>query len=122
MKENTATLTYTSALQFYTLGMVAYCSADGTVLCFQLTTKAVEKDPARYRAPHFMCGSLTEDESAITVNTPLPDTPITLKKPANECGERSMRSLAADLNAVKRANDKKKKTGSNSDNQTLGKL
>lgn len=69
-----------------------------------------------------MCGYLTEDESAITVNTPILDIPVTtLKKPTNDCGERTMRSLATDSNAVKRANDKKG-TGSNSDNQTLGKL
>ncbi|KAL5862326.1 hypothetical protein ACOSQ3_003613 [Xanthoceras sorbifolium] len=90
-------------------GMVAYCSADGTVLRFQLTTKAVEKDPKRNRAPHFLCGSLTEDKSAIiTVNTPLLDTPVTLKKPASE-GEKSMRSLMIESNSAKSAKDKKGK-------------
>ncbi|KAJ6351838.1 hypothetical protein OIU78_007682 [Salix suchowensis] len=67
-------------------GMVAYCSADGTVCRFQLTTKAVEKDPSRHRAPHFGCGSLSEDESAIIVGTPLPYTPLPLKKPVNDAG------------------------------------
>uniref|UniRef100_A0A6N2LWL1 Uncharacterized protein n=1 Tax=Salix viminalis TaxID=40686 RepID=A0A6N2LWL1_SALVM len=67
-------------------GMVAYCSADGTVCRFQLTTKAVEKDPSRHRAPHFGCGSLSEDESTIIVGTPLPYTPLPLKKPVNDVG------------------------------------
>ncbi|KAG5240965.1 transcription factor 3C polypeptide [Salix suchowensis] len=71
-------------------GMVAYCSADGTVCRFQLTTKAVEKDPSRHRAPHFGCGSLSEDESAIIVGTPLPYTPLPLKsqKPISKSGSK----------------------------------
>uniref|UniRef100_A0A6N2M7U9 Uncharacterized protein n=1 Tax=Salix viminalis TaxID=40686 RepID=A0A6N2M7U9_SALVM len=77
-------------------GMVAYCNADGTVCRFQiagfpfynilLTTKAVEKDSSRHRAPHFGCGSLSEDESAIIVGTPLPYTHLPLKKPVNDVG------------------------------------
>ena len=46
----------------------------------------MEKDPSRHRAPHFGCGSLSEDESAIIVGTPLPDTPLPLKKPVNDGG------------------------------------
>ncbi|CAN1231621.1 hypothetical protein LINPERPRIM_LOCUS3460 [Linum perenne] len=61
-------------------GMVAYCSADGTVSRFQLTSKAVEKDPSRNRVPHFVCGSVTEDASGLVVNTPLPNT-LTSKRP-----------------------------------------
>ncbi|KAJ4705175.1 General transcription factor 3C polypeptide 2 [Melia azedarach] len=99
-------------------GMVAYCSADGTVLCFQLTTKAVEKDYSRNRPPHFPCGSLTEDESVITVNTPLQATPITMKKPVSE-GERSMRSLLAESTPAKSSNDKKGKKTFSLDNQPL---
>ncbi|KAL5741042.1 hypothetical protein ACOSQ2_030222 [Xanthoceras sorbifolium] len=89
-------------------GMVAYCSADGTILRFQLTTKAVEKNPIRNRAQHFLCGSLTEDKLAITVNTPLLDTPVTLKKPVNDV-EKSMRSLMIESNSAKSARDKKGK-------------
>ncbi|WCJ41549.1 Transducin/WD40 repeat-like superfamily protein [Euphorbia peplus] len=76
-------------------GMVAYCGADGTVSRFQITTKAVEKDPARNRAPHFKIWSLSKDESAIMVSTSLPDTPLFLKKPVNNVGEssRTMKSL-----------------------------
>ncbi|GAV66087.1 hypothetical protein CFOL_v3_09597 [Cephalotus follicularis] len=102
-------------------GMVAYCSADGTVLHFQLTTRAVEKDPSRNRAPHFMCGALSAEESAVTVKTPLPHTPVALKKSINGCGDssRSMRSLLYEANRAKtRANDKKANAPS-SDNQTL---
>ncbi|TXG58302.1 hypothetical protein EZV62_016131 [Acer yangbiense] len=94
-------------------GMVAYCSADGTVLRFQLTTKAVEKSLSRYREPHFLCGSLTEDKSAITVNTPLLYTPVTLKKPGTE-GEKSMRGLMAESNSAKSVKENK---GKNLDNQ-----
>ncbi|XP_015583472.2 uncharacterized protein LOC8273734 isoform X2 [Ricinus communis] len=86
-------------------GLAAYSSADGTVCRFQLTTKAVEKSPSRHRTPHFMVGSLSKDEAAITVNIPLPDTPLTLKKPVNTVGDnpRSMRSLL-ESNQTKRAN------------------
>ncbi|TYJ27982.1 hypothetical protein E1A91_A07G226400v1 [Gossypium mustelinum] len=74
-------------------GMVAYCGADGTATYFQLTSKAVDKDFSRNRSPHFACGSLTEEEPAVIVNTPLPDKPLPLKKPSSECGDgqRSMR-------------------------------
>ncbi|KAI5580886.1 hypothetical protein BDE02_08G183100 [Populus trichocarpa] len=84
-------------------GMVAYCSADGTVCRFQLTTKAVEKDPSRHRAPHFGCGSLSEDESAIIVGTPLPDTPLPLKKPVNDVGNnpKSKQRLSVSNKAAK---------------------
>ncbi|KAH7553387.1 hypothetical protein JRO89_XS12G0006200 [Xanthoceras sorbifolium] len=64
-------------------GMVAYCSADGTILRFQ-------------------------DKSAIAVNTPLLDTPVTLKKPVYD-GEKSMRSLMIESNSAKSAKDKKGK-------------
>ncbi|XP_065866664.1 uncharacterized protein [Euphorbia lathyris] len=76
-------------------GMVAYCSADGTVCRFQITTKAVDKDPSRNRTPHFKIWSLNKDESAITVSTSLADTPLWTKKPVNNVGDsaRSMKSL-----------------------------
>ncbi|WCJ19340.1 Transducin/WD40 repeat-like superfamily protein [Euphorbia peplus] len=76
-------------------GMVAYCSADGTVGRFQITTKAVEKDPSKNRAPHFKIWSLSKDESSITVSTSLPDTPLSFKKPVNNVGDssRTMKSL-----------------------------
>ncbi|XP_043687934.1 uncharacterized protein LOC122639171 [Telopea speciosissima] len=61
-------------------GLVAYCSADGNVLHFQLTAKAVEKDPYRNRAPHFLCGSLTEENTILTVHTPLPHVPFPMKE------------------------------------------
>ncbi|XP_059646714.1 uncharacterized protein LOC132293301 isoform X2 [Cornus florida] len=86
-------------------GMVAYCSADGTVLRFQLTTRAVEKDPLRNRAPHFLCGSLIEEESGLTVINPLPDTPFPMKKSLNEWSNtpRTMRGFLAKSNQAKRA-------------------
>ncbi|CAK9159580.1 unnamed protein product [Ilex paraguariensis] len=88
-------------------GMVAYCSADGNVLRFQLTTRAVEKDPLRNRAPHFLCGSLTEEESALTVITPLPDIPFPMKKSLNEWGDtpRTIRGFLSVSNQEKRAKE-----------------
>lgn len=100
-------------------GMVAYCSADGTVHRFQLTAKAVEKDHSRNRPMHFLCGSVTEDESAITVNTPLDNTPVPLKKTVHDAGERSMRSFLIESNSSKSPNDKKGKNVLSSDNQPL---
>ncbi|XP_056171367.1 uncharacterized protein LOC115664632 isoform X2 [Syzygium oleosum] len=61
-------------------GMVAYSSADGNVCQFQLTSKAVDKDPSRHRAPHFLCASVAEGGSAIVLNMSPSDTPITLGK------------------------------------------
>ncbi|XP_019152946.1 PREDICTED: uncharacterized protein LOC109149566 isoform X2 [Ipomoea nil] len=60
-------------------GMVAYCGADGTAAYFQLI-KQVENDPIRNRAPHFLCGSFVEEESVLTVITPMPDTPFRMMK------------------------------------------
>ncbi|PPD77663.1 hypothetical protein GOBAR_DD25400 [Gossypium barbadense] len=90
-------------------GMVAYC-ADGTATCFQLTSKAVDKDFSRNRSPHFACGSLTEEEPAVIVNTPLPDNPLPLKKPSSECGDgqRSMRYFLTE-SLGKNAKDRKAK-------------
>ncbi|XVE78102.1 hypothetical protein DITRI_Ditri13aG0117000 [Diplodiscus trichospermus] len=101
-------------------GMVAYCGADGTVSLFQLTSKAVEKDFSRNRALHFPCGSLTEEESAVIVNTSLPGVPFTLKKPSSDYGEgpKSMRAFLTESNQGKNAKDKKAKLPS-SDKQTL---
>ncbi|CAI9778932.1 unnamed protein product [Fraxinus pennsylvanica] len=61
-------------------GMVAYCGEDGTALRFQLTTRAVEKDPLRNRPFHFLSGSLIEEESILTVVSPLTNTPVLMKK------------------------------------------
>ncbi|KAJ6380780.1 hypothetical protein OIU77_029640 [Salix suchowensis] len=49
-----------------------------------LTTEVVEKDLSKHKGPHFACGSLSEDESAIVVSTPLPNVPVPLKKPVND--------------------------------------
>ncbi|XP_041024907.1 uncharacterized protein LOC121265365 isoform X2 [Juglans microcarpa x Juglans regia] len=100
-------------------GMVAYCSADGTVLRFQLTSKAVDKDHSRNRTPHFLCGSLTEEESAITINTPVPNSPFPLKKSLNKSGDTpvSMREFSLEPR-VKTASDKVA-NGPSTDAQTL---
>ncbi|KAL0704602.1 hypothetical protein Bca4012_071027 [Brassica carinata] len=75
-------------------GMAAYCTADGSVAHFQLTTKAVEKDP-RNRTHHFLCGRLTMNDSTFIVHSPAPNVPIMLKKLVSENGEkqRCLKSL-----------------------------
>ncbi|XP_039003969.1 uncharacterized protein LOC120130887 isoform X2 [Hibiscus syriacus] len=90
-------------------GMVAYCGADGTTTCFQLNSKAVEKDFSRNRTPHFACGSFTEDDSAVIVNTPLPNIPLPLKKPNNDCVDekRSMRAFLTKSNPGKNVKERK---------------
>ncbi|KAM1767400.1 hypothetical protein ACFX12_045493 [Malus domestica] len=86
-------------------GMVAYCGADGTVLRFQLTTKSLEKDPRRNRAPHFLCVSLTMEESAVIINTPVSNSPFPLKVARNN----------AESNKVKTTNDKMAKDNTSED-------
>ncbi|KAF8104189.1 hypothetical protein N665_0176s0005 [Sinapis alba] len=77
-------------------GMAAYCTADGSVSHFQLTTKAVEKD-SRNRTPHFLCGRLTMNDSTFIVHSPVPNVPIILKKVVSETGEKQ-RCLGSLLN------------------------
>ncbi|GAB2230671.1 hypothetical protein Drorol1_Dr00014952 [Drosera rotundifolia] len=85
-------------------GMVAYCGADGNALHFQLTAKAVDMDPHRHRAPHFLCGSLTEEGSTIIVKTPSSEDPYPMKSSANEWSNapRSIRGYIYKSNQVKR--------------------
>ena len=83
----------------------------------------MEKDPLRNRAPHFLCGSLTEEESTITINTPLPDTPFPLKKSLNEWSNapRTIRGFLSESNQAKRAKEQIAK-GQSLDSQPLGEL
>ncbi|XP_029117085.2 uncharacterized protein [Elaeis guineensis] len=72
-----------------TLGLVAYCSADGSAVRFQLT-EAVDKDPKRNPKPHFLCGSLMEKGQVLEINSPLPDVPVpnipfAQKKSVDDC-------------------------------------
>ncbi|CAN1351214.1 hypothetical protein LINPERPRIM_LOCUS42463 [Linum perenne] len=80
-----------------TTGMVAYCSADGTVSRFQLTTGAVEKEPSRNRVPHFVCGSVSEDASGLLVNTPSPNTLTSIKPPNNTNSPRYLHNILSTL-------------------------
>ncbi|GAB4856427.1 hypothetical protein Ancab_014345 [Ancistrocladus abbreviatus] len=98
-------------------GMVAYCGADGNVLYFQLTVRAAETDPVRNRAPHFLCGSLTDDGSAVTVITPSSNSPYPMKRSANEWGNipTTMLGFIHNSNREKRG----KERGSNPDDQVL---
>lgn len=89
--------------------------------CNQLTTRAVEKDPLRNRVPHFLCGSITEEDSTLTMYTPLPDIPFPMKKSLNEwaTAPRTIRGFLSVSNQEKRAKESK---GQTSNQQTLGKL
>ncbi|KAI3677210.1 hypothetical protein L1987_86833 [Smallanthus sonchifolius] len=88
-------------------GMVAYCCSDGKVIHFQLTTKAVENDPSRNREPHYLCGSLREEDSTLTLLSSLPNTPFPMKKSSNEWGNtpKSRRGVLSKSNREKRAKD-----------------
>ncbi|XP_078428405.1 transducin/WD40 repeat-like superfamily protein isoform X2 [Wolffia australiana] len=58
--------------------VAAYCCADGSTFCFQMTEKSVDKDKSRYRLPHYLCGTLHQEAEPhdLTVRTPLPNTAI----------------------------------------------
>ncbi|KAL8204972.1 hypothetical protein R6Q57_010595 [Mikania cordata] len=88
-------------------GMVAYCCSDGKVVHFQLTTKAVEKDPHRNREPHYLCGSITEEDSCLTVLSPLPNIPIPMKISSTEWGDtpKTSRGVKSRSNQEKRAKE-----------------
>lgn len=90
-------------------GMVAYCGSNGTVLNFQLTSKAVDKDPHRNRTPHFLCGSLIDEDGILIVNTPLTNCPYPMKRSINEWGNtpRSLRGFIYDSNRKRRAKEQK---------------
>lgn len=83
----------------------------------------MEKDPLRNRAPHFLCGSLTEEESTLTMYTPLPDIPFPMKKSLNEWANapRTIRGYLSVSNQEKRAKDEIAKRHI-SDQRPLGKL
>nr|XP_034594269.1 uncharacterized protein LOC117855973 isoform X2 [Setaria viridis] len=73
-----------------TTGCAAYCGADGTAVCFQLTPRFWEKEPGRNRVPYFLCGSLSEDGENIKIGSrpqtsPLPNVPVANKKGPKPC-------------------------------------
>ncbi|KAF9604077.1 hypothetical protein IFM89_002752 [Coptis chinensis] len=82
-------------------GQVAYCSSDGLAIRFQLTSKAVNKYRSSNRAPHFLCGSLTEEDAALIVNTPLLNIhfptkkSVPMNKSLNKCGPISKQAKGA---------------------------
>uniref|UniRef100_A0A0D9V803 Uncharacterized protein n=1 Tax=Leersia perrieri TaxID=77586 RepID=A0A0D9V803_9ORYZ len=57
-----------------TTGYAAYCVADGTAVCFELTQRFWEKEPGRNRVPYFLCGSLLEEGTTMNVGTTLPNS------------------------------------------------
>ncbi|OAY74806.1 General transcription factor 3C polypeptide 2 [Ananas comosus] len=119
-----------------TTGVVAYCSADGSVVRFQLRANYV-KDPNRNRVPYFLCGSLTEEGHVLNINSSLPNiplrnVPVSLKKvpghgylfdagrpkEANSTDLGDNRAMVKKFNnsqapPVKRSNSKLRKSGKN---------
>ncbi|EEC77882.1 hypothetical protein OsI_17172 [Oryza sativa Indica Group] len=57
-------------------GYAAYCVADGTAVCFELTPRLWEKEPGRNRVPYFLCGSLSEEGTTIKIGIALPNSPL----------------------------------------------
>ncbi|QHO38722.1 hypothetical protein HN51_005036 [Arachis hypogaea] len=96
-------------------GMVAYCGADGTVFRFQLTTKAVEIGDSHHTVPFFLCGSVTEEDSTLVINSSVSTRPFPLKRSIERVRyAQSFRDLLR-----KSATSEMAKT-SNPDSQTLG--
>lgn len=73
---------------------------------------------------HFLCGSLTEEETTLAVNTPLPDTPFPMKKSTNEWSNapRSIRGFVAVSNQEKRAKEEQMAKAQKTNKNALGKL
>lgn len=44
-------------------------------------TKKSLKDPSRNRLPHYLCGSILEEESAVVVASPLPESSFRITSP-----------------------------------------
>ncbi|KAL0338607.1 UNVERIFIED_CONTAM: hypothetical protein Sangu_1382800 [Sesamum angustifolium] len=61
-------------------GMVAYCGEEGTTFCFQPTTRSV-RDPSRNRVHHYLCGSLSEEETALIVASPSANSLLQKRSP-----------------------------------------
>ncbi|XP_074578632.1 uncharacterized protein LOC141835092 isoform X2 [Curcuma longa] len=70
-------------------GFAAYCGADGHTIRFQLA-RIVDKHPGRGRTPHFLCGSLLEEDGSLKIYTPSPaplqQVPVPQKKSSNGLG------------------------------------
>ncbi|KAG6554196.1 hypothetical protein Mapa_004112 [Marchantia paleacea] len=67
-------------------GLVAYGGANGSVLQFQLTEKAVLKEGARAREPHFLCGAFeaNSEDGPLTLLSAKTSEPVQMKKSSTE--------------------------------------
>ncbi|OAE32821.1 hypothetical protein AXG93_786s1200 [Marchantia polymorpha subsp. ruderalis] len=67
-------------------GLVAYGGANGSVLQFQLTQKAVLKEGARAREPHFLCGAFeaNSEDGPLTLLSAKTIEPVQMKKSSTE--------------------------------------
>ncbi|CAK8571434.1 unnamed protein product [Lathyrus sativus] len=100
-------------------GMVAYCGADGAAFRYQLTAKAVEAEHPRNRTPFFLCGSVSEEESTIIVNTQISSSPFPMKKVQDRGHQaQSFRDLLSKANLSRSANNQMIKASGN-DSQFL---
>lgn len=89
-----------------------------SILCDQLTSKAVDKDPSRHRAPHFLCASVAEGGSAIVLNMSPSDTPITLGKSLKGTPSSTREMLSASPEVEEAMENEEE--GPAPDEQTLG--
>ncbi|KAL5067735.1 hypothetical protein RYX36_018622 [Vicia faba] len=94
-------------------GMVAFCGADGTAFRFQLTAKAVETEHSRNRTTFFLCGSVSEEESTIIINTQVSSSPFPIKVQDRGHQAQSFRDLLSKANLSRSANNQLTKASSN---------
>lgn len=83
----------------------------------------MDKDASRNRAPLFLCGSLTKDESTVTINMPTTSTPLPLKKSMSKGGDTpiALRDVLSVSNQAKRSTHKTEENHPASNDQALGK-
>lgn len=80
-------------------GVVAYAGADGSVLQFQLTERAIVKEGARSREPHYLCGAFkaSSDVGPVTLTSSQKTAPAKMRKSSTEWSSRprTMRGFLA---------------------------
>ncbi|XP_024527606.1 uncharacterized protein LOC112345349 isoform X2 [Selaginella moellendorffii] len=88
-------------------GFVAYCSADGSVIHFELSEKAIEKGGTRYREPHYLCGAfaVNREKKALVIVSQDFQGPVQMKRSLTEWSftPRSKRGFTVSVNQEMRA-------------------
>ncbi|CAM6093166.1 unnamed protein product [Calypogeia fissa] len=80
-------------------GIVAYAGANGSVLQFQLTERAIVKEGARAREPHYLCGAFVANSEfgPVTLTSLEKTAPAQMRKSSTEWSNRprTMRGFLA---------------------------